>query len=80
MFLQLVSNATMRYSQFLKEWTLRTKQQPFERKGQALMNVLRTFDESAYDIITVEEKDKDCFYRENIIPTTLEFLFHRWNR
>jgi hypothetical protein len=69
----------MTYSNFVKEWQKRLFHNQHERKGQALMNTLRTYDESAYDILTVELRDKDCFYKDDFVPVTLEWLWERWN-
>ena len=65
----------MNYEQFLK--TVDQTSANFSwRYGQALMNVLYTVWPEKYKELTNSELD--CYYKEDLVPTTLKLLKEEW--
>ena len=69
-----------KYVNILQKWIDRISQHKDERMGQALMNTLREHDITTFDIITVENPDADCFYKDELLDTTLEFIYNRYRK
>ena len=60
-----------------------TKQKTNElRKGQHIMNILYSVWEQEYKRLSsvhyYDRTDIDCFYNDNLIPNTLEYLEEIW--
>ncbi len=71
-----------KYNKFIIEFFEYLKKQPkYIRTGQALMNFLFEFDHFYYYKITTQEVDNyDCFYRDDLIFKTLEYLQKEWEK
>ena len=69
---------TITFEEFLDTWqrVVEPSKHPSERKGQSLMNYLWTVWPEEYRRITAT--DVDCFYRDDLIPKTIEHLQQIW--
>jgi hypothetical protein len=65
----------MKYDEFIK--TVDQTSANFSwRYGQALMNVLHSVWPEKYE--EINNLELDCYYREDLVPTTLKFLKGDW--
>lgn len=73
-----MNKASITYDEFLKNVNTNILYKPtYMRKGQALMNYLYIVWPDGYEKVT-GERTIDCFYNDNLIHNTLNFLKKNW--
>jgi len=48
------------------------------RIGQCIMNVLQEVNAPLYRVVR-EETEYDCFYKDQLVASTLQFLYEHWD-
>ena len=74
----VMDKPTITFEEFLEEWNnfVSPTKNKYLRKGQALMNYLYEVWREEY--LRLTNTSLDCFYRDDIIPKTIDHLQQIW--